>query len=375
MTNHLAKTPGPGSIPQGNGVVRDPDKGPVCLDSVPGAHKDLAKSEVLFDVLVEGFDPDALEVKLDHLRFGHLQVVGDKKTDAVFGSGDKQQDGSDLGQRDDKLGHSKPSFLGSSNGFVYPPPLGQAAEGSFLSIHFDDTVSLGGGKKGPSRLPNEIENRGTRIPGIHQYSQWDVEGMNRFGKDFDGDLNFAFESPLWASSFGSIASDRPNQTLRSQFEDTGHSTKSSDETIGPMMNTGTFDLLAVSRTRGVVDNQKRIPRDIRCCDLALILGLKSLDLLGRTCEELVKTVGVLVSKLGGDFADRAKFHKPQQPCEINRQILSLGLAQNSQESRKVRRNLLGCVFAHGFRVLLALAGIGDFDRKPFYLKSVVSLIT
>jgi hypothetical protein len=46
-----------------------------------------------------------------------------------------------------------------------------------------------------------------------------------------------------------------------------------------------------------------------------------------------------------------------------------------QESQKVRRNFLGCFLAHGFRALLALRGIGDFGRKPFYLKNLLSLIT
>ena len=84
MTNHLTKTPGSVPVPQGNQVVGDPDKSPVCLDAVPGTHKDLAKSEVLLDVLVKGLDPDPLKVKRDHLRFGHLEVVGDKKPNPLL---------------------------------------------------------------------------------------------------------------------------------------------------------------------------------------------------------------------------------------------------------------------------------------------------
>jgi hypothetical protein len=53
----------------------------------------------------------------------------------------------------------------------------------------------------------------------------------------------------------------------------------------------------------------------------------------------------------------------------------LGFAQDSQEIRKIRRNLFGCFLAHGFRVLLAFVGIGDFDRKPFCLKYLSSWVT
>src|SRR3989338_400271 len=94
MTNHLTKASGSVPVPQGDQVVGDPDKSPVCLDSIPGTHKDLAESEMLLDVLVEGLDPDPLKVQRDHLRFGHLEIVGDKEPDTVLpGSGNKQKHG------------------------------------------------------------------------------------------------------------------------------------------------------------------------------------------------------------------------------------------------------------------------------------------
>jgi len=375
MTNHPAKTPRSVSIPQGDCVVSNPDQGPVCLDTVPGAHKDFAKSKVLLDVLVEGFDPDPLEVKLNHLRLGHFEIVGDKKADAVFGLGDKQQDGSDLGQMDKELGHAKPSFFGSPNGFVLSGPLGQAAERSFLSIDFDDAVSFGSRKENPSSLNNKIENRGAGIPGIHQDGELDRKSLNRFGKDFDGNLDFAFESPPRRSLFGPVATDGPNKTLGSDFENTGDGTKATDKTVGSVMNARTFDFLAVPRTRGIVDNQKRLLRSLRFYNLALIFALKSLDFLGRGCQKLVKAVDVGVSKLGSDFPDGAKLHQKEQAGQIDRKIFPLGFAQDSQEIRKIRRNLFGWFLAHGFRVLLALVGIGDFGRKPFCLKCLSSWVT
>jgi len=375
MTNHLAKTPGSVSIPQGNRVVSNPDQGPVCLDSVPGSHKDLAKAEVLFDVLVEGFDPDPLEVKLNHLRFGHFEIVGDKKADAVFGLGDKQQDGSDLGQMDEELGHLKPSFFGSTNGFVFSRRLGQAAERSFLSIDFDDTVSLGSSKENPSGLPNKIENRGTGIPGIHQYGQWAREGLNRFGENFDGDLDFAFESPLGASPFGPIAPDGPNQPLRSHFENTGYGTQSPDETLGTVMNSGAFDLLAVSRTRGIVDNQQRLRGGRQWCHVLLIGLLEPVDLFWGTFQKLMQAIGVVIAKDGCNLPDRSEFDEPDQACQINGKVFSLGLAQGAQATAQVRRNFFREMFSHGFRVLLGLVSIGDFDRKPFYLKCLSSWVT
>ena len=372
MTNHLSKTPGPGSIPQGNRVVSNPDQSPVCLDSVPGSHKDLAKSEVLFDVLMEGFDPDPLEVKLNHLRLGHFEIVGDKKADAVFGLGDKQQNGSDLGQMDEKLCHAKPSFFGSPNGFVFSRRLGQAPEGSFLSMDFDNTVSLGSCKENPTGLPNKIENRGAGIPGIHQYGQWVAKGLNRFGKNFDGDLDFAFESSLGTSPFGPITSDAPNQPPRSYLEDTGHGTQSPDETFGAVMNPGTFDFLAVSRTRGVVDNQQCLRRGHRLCDLLLIGFLEPVDFLGRSFQKLMQAIGVVISKDGRNLADRSEFDEPDQARQVNGKVFSLGLAQGAQATAQVRRNFFRELFSHGFRVLLGLVSIGDFDRKPFYLKRLLS---
>src|SRR3989338_4309143 len=158
MTNHPAKTSGAGAIPQSNRIVCNHEDCPVCLDSVPRAHKHLFESEMLFDVLMEGFDPDALEIKLHHLKLGHFEIVGNKKTDAVFCFGNKQKHGSDFRQMNQTLGYLEPFLFGSSDGFVFPLCLGQATERNLSFSDFDDSVSFDSGKEYPSGLPNEIDN-------------------------------------------------------------------------------------------------------------------------------------------------------------------------------------------------------------------------
>jgi hypothetical protein len=56
-------------------------------------------------------------------------------------------------------------------------------------------------------------------------------------------------------------------------------------------------------------------------------------------------------------------------------MFDLGFCQNAQETFQSRRCFLREKFSHGFCVLLALAGIGDFDQKPFVLKMLYSSIT
>jgi hypothetical protein len=46
----------------------------------------------------------------------------------------------------------------------------------------------------------------------------------------------------------------------------------------------------------------------------------------------------------------------------------LRLGQHLQEMFQTGRNYFRAMFAHGLRVLRGLVSIGDFDRKPFYLK-------
>lgn len=369
MTNHLTKTSGPVSIPQGDQVVGDPDKGPVCLDSVPGAHKDLAESEMLLDVLVEGFDPDPLEVKRDHLRFGHFEVVGNKEPNAVFGSGNKQKDGSDLGQMDRELGHAKAFFPGSTDCFRFPRFLGQVTEGSFLSVDLHKTVSLDRGQKCPLGLNNKIENRSAGIPGIHQDRGFDRQGLDRLGKDFYSQLDFALEDPIGAGFLGTIPPDRPKETLGPDLENTRHGAKTPDEAIGAMMDTRSLDFLSLPRAGSIVYDQERILPGACCGHLPLVFALKFPDFLWRSFQELMKTIGIFAPELRGNLADRSEFYKPDQTDQINQQIRPLRPGNGSQEMRETGRNFSGNIGSHGFRVLLGCDSIGDFDRKPFYLRS------
>lgn len=376
MTNHLTKTSGSVPLPHGDQVVRDPDESPVCLNSIPGTHKDLAKSEVLLDVLVEGFDPDPLKVKRDHLRFGHFEIVGDKKPDAVLlGPGNKEKHGPDLGQMNLELGYAKASLLGSTDRFVFSPFLGQVTEGDLLSVDFHKTVSFDRGHKGPSGLNNRIENRSAGIPGIHQNRGLDRQGLDGLGKDLDGQLNFALESSGFAGPLGTISPDCPAETLRPDFENARDSAKSLDEAIGPVVNTKPLDLFPLSWARSIVENQKRLSPGTNRGYLALVFALKFSVFLRRCRHELMKTVRILLTVLGGDLPNRTELHKPDQADKINQQISPLRLGNGSQEIRETRRNFSGNIGSHGFRALLGLVSKGDFGRKPFYLKQLSSLIT
>ncbi len=64
---------------QGDQVVGDQDKSPVCLDALPGTHEHVAEGQVLFDVLVEEFDSKTLAVKPNHLGFAHRKIDGNQK--------------------------------------------------------------------------------------------------------------------------------------------------------------------------------------------------------------------------------------------------------------------------------------------------------
>ena len=377
MANHLTKTPGPVPVSQSDQVVGDPGKGPVCLDSVPGTHKDLAKSEVLLDILVEGFDPNPLKVQRNHLRFGHFEIVGDIKSDTVLlGPGNKQKHGSDLWQMDLELGNAKTFFPGNTDCFVFPRSLGQVTEGDLLSVDFHKTISFDRGHKGPFGLNNRIENRSAGIPGVHQNRRLDRQGSDCLGQDFDSQLYFALEGSGFAGPLGTVSLNCPAKTLSSNLENACHSTKPLNEAFGPVMNAKSLDLFSLSRTGRIVENQKRVFPSTSRGHLVTIFALQFLDFLRGCRHELVKTICILSAVLRSDLANRTEFYKPDQTDEVNQQINPLRLGNGSQEIRETRRNFSGNFGgSNGFRVLLALVGIGDFDRKPFYLKRSSSLIT
>lgn len=378
MTNHLTEASGFCSIPQGNRVVCDHDERPVCLDAVPRAHKHLFETEMLLHVLMEGFDPDAFEIELDHLRFRHVQVVRDKEPRSILlRFGDKEKHGSNLGQMDQTFRRPKRSFLGSSNGLERFRSLCQESKRHFPSVHFHDSVLLDGGKEGPSGRSNQIENGSAGVPAVHEDRRFDLELLDDFPKDVLSNLDLAFEgNGLGANAFGSVALNRPNPARRSCFQNRSDGAQTLDQPIRAVMNSNAFDLLAVSGRRRVVQNEERGFGIRLLGQLPLVFLFELLDLLGGGFDKLVKAVGIAVSELSGDFADRSEFDEVNKTGQINGEISSLRLRENSQEPRKIRRNFLGCFPAHGFHaVLLAFAGIGDFGWKPFVLKRLLSSVT
>ena len=378
MTNHLAKASGFRSIPQGNRVVGNHDERPVCLDAVPGAHKHLSKSEMLFNVLMEGFDPDPLQIKLHHLRLGHLQAVGYKEPRPILHrSGDKEEYSSDLGQRDQTFCHPKLSFLGSLDGCKPPHSLRQVSERSSPSIHFHDSVSFDSGKECPSGCLNQIEYRSAGIPAVHQDHKRHTEFLNGFFQNLLCDLDLALEGcKLGASAFGSVTLNGPNQACSPCLENRCYGAQTLDKSIRSMMNSNPFYFLPIPWRRCVVQNEKRRFGIIPLGQLTLVFVSKFLDLLGRCFDKLVQAVCIAVSKLSCNLPDRAELHNPDKSDQVNEEINPLGLRENSQEPGKIGRNFVGCFFAHGFHAaLLALHGIGDFGWKPFVLKRSFSSVT
>lgn len=373
MTNHLTKTAGSISVGQGNGVVGDQKNGPVCLDTVPRAHKHFPESEMLLDVLMESFDPDSLGIESDHLRFCHFEVVGNKEPDLSFSRfGNKQKNSSDSWQMDQALGDAKPLVFGG-DGFVFSDRLGQETQRSFSSTHFDDAVSFDSDKENPSSVLNQIENRSAGIPGIHQDRHGDREFRDDLGKNFESHRDFAFESVLGTSAFGAITLESPGQTFRPSFDQGCNSTQSTKKSLGSVMKPDAIDFLSFSGTRRVVDNEHRGGRGADVLnDLPLVVVEKPLDFFGRSLDKLMKAVGIVLAEVMSNLADRTEFDQSNQTDKINQKIFSLRFVQNPQETRKVRRDFLGCYFAHGFRALLGLVSKGDFGRKPFYFQWLLS---
>lgn len=378
MTDLLTKSLARAWSRQGNQVVSDHDKSPVCLDAFPGAHKHVAEGQMLFDVLVKDFDSKTLTVKLDHLRFGHVPIVGDQKPH-FFGAalGDEQKDSSHLGQPDEFLGDLEFSFPGKPNGFVSPRSLGQMTDDDFLAAYFQNTIALESRNESPTCFYNRIEDRGAGIPAVHKNTDRGPQLILKACKNLDSQIDFAFESSLGAKGFGLITANRPSQALRSHFQDASHSALSFDQSVGRMMDAETLNLFALSGTSRIVDDHQSFLRAVgQRGDVILIGLLKPLSFLRRAVEKTLQVVGQRLGKLSGDLAGRVKFDQPDQTDQIQHEMAALGFAQDTQERSQNSRNLFREKFSHGFRVvLLALAGIGDFDRKPFVLKTFYSLVT
>ena len=377
MANLLTKTFEMLWSRQGDQIVCDYDKSPVCLNALPGTHKHLSEGQVLLDVLVKDFDSESLAVKSDHLGFARLEIVGNQESGFLGASfGDKQKDGSDLGQVDDSLGNLEFSFLGNTHGFVSPRSLGQVTNDGLLAAYFQNTIAFDCGHKRPAGFGDRNKNGSAGIPAVRQYGHGGMNLVTKNLKDFLSQLNFAFEFALQACCFGTITMGSPSQPLAGDLENASHHTLAFDQPIGRMVNAQAFDMLAFSGTGGIVDSGHELRHLVGFLSQKILVGsLKMLALLGRTIEKALQVVGNRFRYLAGNFPSGMKLDEPDQSDQVNQEMFDLRFRQNAQEISQSGRNFLREKFSHGFCVLLALAGIGDFDQKPFYLKGLLSFIT
>ena len=369
MTNHVAKASGIGAIPQGDRVVCETEKNPVCLDAIPGAHKHFGETEMLFDILVKELDREAFGVKTHHFEFGHIEVVGNKESAfSSFELGDKDQRRSYSREKGLFFGDLKSFLFGAADGLVFPRSLCQVTRRNLFAVHEKESISFDRTKESPASFLNRIQNGRTRIPGIHHHGQSSGKKVERLFEDFSGQLDFAFESFGSTVFLGLVPPNRPAQALGACLENGRHSTQPPDGPMNTMVKTGAFDMLAVSGARGVVQNHDCFFGLYGFGQLSLIVFPQALGRLCRMLNEMMKSLRVSV-QLRGDFPNRTELHKPDQTCEVNQEVTPLRFAQNLQELTQIGRNLFRAFLAHGFRALLAVAGIGDFGRKPFYLRS------
>jgi len=376
MTNLLSETFQSRLRGQGDEVVSDRQNRPVCLDACPGAHKHFPKAQMLFDVLVKGFDRKTLGVNPRHFGFRHVELVGDKETMLASETGDKKFDSPHLRKPDDLGSDPVLFFLGDSHPFVTHPPLGQKMDGDFHSVEENVTVLFQGRDKSPTRLLDRIENRSAGIPGVHDDRKPSWEKAKGLFQDLQSQIDFAFESLRRANFFGPIAAKGEDKPQGSGFDQSCDRTQTLLKSFGRMMQPQAFDMFAFSWSQRVVENQKAIlpSLDYRLTE-ALKFLLKLGDDLRDIFQKMMKAVGIASAKVSGDFPNRAELHKPDQTCEIHQKMPASGLRQNLQELAEIGRNLFWASFAHGFRALLALVGIGDFGRKPFCLKGLSLSVT
>lgn len=363
IAERLAETAGAFSIPQDDHVVGDPDQSPVCLDARPGTHKQFPEAEVLFDLPVEGLDPPALSIQPYHFPFGHRKIVGDQIPNGVSLLADEQQHRADLGQIDNHLGNPEPPFLGEPNGNE-SPTLGQASDGSFGSPYSHQAILSDRRNECPSSLPDRLQDGSARVPRVHQDRQGAAPKV--FGclrDDLDSQLHLAFERPLRASSLGTVSHDSPAEPQSARLDNRRDGALSTDKPIAAVMNPDSFDVLAVPGRGGVVQDQQRLRLPDASGDLRSHGSLQSSNLAGRSDQELMQTIDVFLSVSHRNFPDRAKLDHPKNPHHIDRKRPPLRFAQHPQEMPKIRRNLSGDTFLHGF-LPSYVDSIRDFGRKP-----------
>jgi len=371
MTNLLTETFETLWSRQDNQVVSDHDKCPVCLDALPRSHKHMAEGQMLFDVLVEDFDSKPLAVESHHLGFAHRKTVGDQKP-GFFGPafGDKEKRGSNLGQMDDSLGYLELSLSGKTDGLVRPRSLGQVTDDGFDAVYFQNPIAFDCSHEYPACFYNWIENRSTSIPAVHQNGNGSMKRLTKVLKNIPRQLDFALKHAFGTRGLGPVSLDCPRKPLNPNLQNTGNGALASHQAIGRMMNAQPFDSLAISRTGGVVDHHQNFLGAVGSLNEKLLIGgLKTLLFLHRAVQKALQVVGERLGNLTGNFPGRVEFDQPNQANQINQEMDSLRLGENSQETGKISRNFFGCFLAHGFHAaLLALACLGDFGWKPFVLK-------
>lgn len=375
MTNLLTETLQSRLRRQSDEVVSDRKNRPVCLDAFPGSHKHLAETQMLFDVFVKSLDGEALGVNLDHLGFGHLQIVGDKETIAARAR-NKKFDLPDSGQPDDLRSNAEMLFCGNPDSCVNQPSLGQKRHGYFDSVQENVSILFESGYENSTRLLNRIEDRSTAIPGVHDNRQSTREQKECFPDDFQSKGHLAFESSLRANFFWFVSSKGEDQTQGACFQNRCYGAQAFGQSLSGVVKSEALNIFPFSWSQSIVENQKNI---------LAILESHLATLGNRLCEfccnlrgvfyKVVKTVGIAIAEVIGDFLDRAEFDQRDQAGQVSQKMGLLRLGQNFQEIFEIGRNYFQALFAHGLRVLRGLASIGDFDRKPFYLKYLSSFFT
>jgi hypothetical protein len=365
MTNYGTKASGLRAIPEGNRIVCDGQKDPVCLDAIPGAHKHFGETEMLFDVLVKKLDCEAIGVNPHHFGLGHVEIVGDEKP-ALSSSefGDKNHHRSYAGEKDLFLGDLKAFLFCDANGFVFPRSLCQVTRRNLFVVHKEKSIPLDRTKKDPAGFLNGIENGSARIPDIHHYRQTFWKEIETSFEDFSGQLDFAFEGSDGTTFLGLVTPNGPGQTLGTRLENGCHGTQAANGTMDTVMDTDSFDMLAISRATRIVENHDRFWVARHFGQLFLVFFFQTLGRFGGMLNEMMKPLGILF-QLRGNFPDRTEFDQKNQSKKIDQKVLSLRLGQNFQEMPKIGRNLFRELFSHGFRALRGLVSIGDFGRKPF----------
>jgi len=370
MADFLPKTFALSWARQGNQVVSDCDKSPVCLNALPRTHEHMAKGQMLLDVLVKDLDPETLVVEPNSPRFAYAKVVGEQKTrlaPRVFG--DQKQDRPDLWQMDDLFCNPEFPFLGKANSFVNSRSLGQVTDICFPAADLHDTVLFDCSNKSPTLFDDRNENRGARVPAVHENGDVGAYPASERKENFQCQLDLAFELAFGTRHLGPISKNGPTQPLCPRLQNTGDRALTFDNPRAGIVMTASFDFLSFSGANGIVDDHDNFLGAVGHQDDRFPHRFpKSNGLFDRTVEKTLQVVGKRFGKVSGNFSSRVELDQPDQPAQINQKMPDLGLVQNPQEFGKTRRNFLRELFSHGFRALLGLVSIGDFGRKPFYLK-------